>query len=476
MPSSSPTVRRATVLALAASIAMSAVEATVVSTAMPTVVAELGGIGSYAWVGAIYMIASTISMPVYGKVADLYGRRPTLIAGIAVFLVGSLASGAATSMTILVIARGFQGLGAGAMQPIAMTIVGDLYSLEERGRVVALFGTVWGISGIAGGLLGGLIVATIGWRWVFWFNVPIGALSVAMLVRNYREPPRTRALVTFDWIGASTLACASISLLLGASRESPGLTIPLGLVLVGAFVLWERRAASPVLPLSLIARRVHAIASAVSSLQGATMMATLMFVPLFAQGVLGASAPQAGATLAPMLVGWPIAAAATSRVLPRIGFRVPVIAGSVVVAGALATLAWLANVGANLWALRVAMLVYGAGMGFTLTAQVFAVQSDVGTGERGVATATNLFARSMGGALGVGALGVVFASALRDRVPPETVTGLLDPHRRAGLVLDHLQDALASALTPVFVTSALLGVVALVVSSMFPRDRRSSGG
>lgn len=466
------TARRDTALALAASLAMSALEATVVSTAMPTVVASLGGIDGYAWVGAVYLIASTISMPVYGKLADLYGRRPTLIAGIVLFLVGSMGSGAATSMTTLVIARGLQGLGAGAMQPLAVTIVGDLYPVEQRGRVVALFGTIWGISGVAGGLVGGVIVATLGWRWVFWFNVPIGAMSIAMLLRSYHEPERARPTVAFDWIGAALLACASIALLLGAGRESPWLTIPLALVLIAIFIAWERRAVSPVLPLALVTRRVHAVASTASALQGATMMTTLMFVPLFAQGVIGASAPQAGATIAPMLVGWPIAAAATSRVLPRIGFRIPVIAGSLSVAIGLAAIAWLARAGDGVWPLRAAMFVYGAGMGFTLTAQVFAVQTSVEMSERGVATATNLFARSMGGALGVGALGVVFSTAAGTRLPPDTVRRLLDPHGRAGVVLDNVRDVLGAALVPVFVVSAVLGVAALAASLFFPRDVR----
>ncbi len=267
-----------------------------------------------------------------------------------------------------------------------------------------------------------------------------------------------------------TLAAASIAILVGAGRELPWLTIPLGLAVVDAFVANERRADSPVLPLALVVRRAIAVTTVSSALLGATMMAVLMFVPLFAQGVLGASAPAAGATIAPMLVGWPIAAALTSRALTRIGFRIPVIVGSVVAVVGLSVVAWLAHPSANLWALRAAMFVYGMGMGFTLTAQVFAVQSSVEMRERGVATATNLFARSMGGALGAGVLGAVFAAALDGRLPADTVAGLLDPHRRATVASDAMRGVLAAGLSPIFVASAAIGFAALGVSLFYPRE------
>ena len=464
--------RRSTVFALLASIAMSALEATVVSTAMPTVIAELGGIDRYGWVGAAYMLASTVSMPIYGKLADLYGRRPTLVFGIVLFTLGSLASGAATSMNVLIAARAAQGLGAGAMQPVAMTIVGDLFTLEERSRVQARFGSVWGISGIAGPIVGGLIVATIGWQWVFWINIPLGVLSIVLLMRSYHEPVRPPVRVHIDWLGALTLALASIAILVGAERELPWLMIPLGIGLTIVFLLIERRAESPVLPLALVMRRGIAVASAASLLLGAAMMAAVMFVPLFAQGVLGASAPEAGATIAPMLIGWPIASAMTSRALSRVGFRIPVIVGSFVVVIGLGALALLAHPGVSLWSLRSAMFVYGLGMGFTLTAQILAVQSSVETSERGVATATNLFARSMGGALGAGALGAVFTAALGDRLPAETVAMLLDPHRRGEIATVAIRDALASGLLPIFQVGALLGLAAHAVSLFYPADTR----
>jgi EmrB/QacA subfamily drug resistance transporter len=462
--------RRLTVAALLASIAMSALEATVVGTAMPTVIADLGGIDRYGWVGAAYLLASTVTMPLYGKIADLYGRRPTLVFGIVLFTIGSALSGAAPSMDFLIAARALQGLGAGAMQPVAMTIIGDLFKLEERGRVQGLFGTVWGVSGMAGPILGGVIVQTIGWEWVFWINLPLGLVAIPLLFYAYHEPAREKAKVEIDWAGGAVLTLASVSLLLGAQREWPEITLPLGLALGVLFVWIEGRAASPVLPLGLITERSIAVTSIASFFLGAAMMAAVMFLPLFAQGVLGVTAAEAGSTIAAMLIGWPIAAALTTRLLSRIGFRAPMILGTVLALTGLSLLAYLAQPGTGLWALRGAMLVYGLGMGLSLTAQLLAVQSGATVRDRGVATSTNLFARSMGGALGAGALGAVFAAALGASLPAETVSALLDASHRASVASPEIHDALAQGLAPIFQAAAVLALLATVAACFYPSD------
>jgi EmrB/QacA subfamily drug resistance transporter len=462
--------RRLTVAALLASIAMSALEATVVGTAMPTVIADLGGIDRYGWVGAAYLLASTVTMPLYGKLADLYGRRPTLVFGIVMFTIGSALSGAAPSMDFLIAARALQGLGAGAMQPVSMTIIGDLFKLEERGRVQGLFGTVWGVSGMAGPILGGYIVQTIGWQWVFWINLPFGLIAIPLLFFAYHEERRERPRVSVDWAGGAALTLASIALLLGAQREWPWLTFPLGVALAVLFVGIERRAASPVLPLGLVTERRIAVTSFASFFLGAAMMGAVMFLPLFAQGVLGATAPEAGSTIAAMLIGWPIAAAFTTRMVTRIGFRLPMIFGTLLVLAGLGTLAWLARPGVSLWALRGSMLVYGLGMGLSLTAQLLAVQSGVTAKDRGVATSTNLFARSMGGALGAGALGAVFAAALGASLPAETVSALLDASHRSSVATPEIHDALAQGLAPIFQSAAALAALAMIASLLYPPD------
>ncbi len=465
----SPTRRRLTVTALLLSMFMAAMEATVVGTAMPTVIADLGGIALYGWVGSAYLLASTVSVPVYGKLADLYGRKPLMLFGIALFLLGSLASGAAGAIVPLIAARAVQGLGAGAMQPIAVTVVGDLFTVEERGRVQGLFGAVWGIAGVAGPLLGGAIVQALSWRWVFWVNVPFGLASAGLLALSFREAQRPARTLPLDWPGAALLTLASLALLLGAAGEHPALSAPLALALLAGVAWRGRTAPDPVLPLALVVRRPIAVAALSSLLLGATMMGVLMFVPLYVQGVLGGSPAEAGATAAPMLVGWPIAATLTSRALVRVGFRAPVWLGSGLCAIALTAFAVLLAPDAHVGSLQVVMFVYGLGMGFVNTTLLIAVQASVGWEQRGVATATTMFSRSIGGALGVGAFGSLLAARLGALLPADAVRGLLDPTRRGAVAGGaQMPAALAEGLAPIFWGTAALSLLNLGVVLLYP--------
>jgi EmrB/QacA subfamily drug resistance transporter len=438
---------------------------------MPTIIADLGGITVYGWVGAAYLLASTVSVPLYGKIADLFGRKRILLFGIVLFLLGSTASGFATNIWILIAARALQGLGAGAMQPISLTVIGDIFTIEERGKIQGVFGAVWAIAGIAGPLLGGTIVHYWSWPWVFWINIPFGLASMWILARNYHEKIAPREETHLDWLGALVLMFGSLSLLLGASREIPLLTIPLGIALFAAFVVIETRAKDPVLPLSMLRGKTILVATISSSLLGATMMGTLMYIPLFGQGVLGLAPADAGAAIAPMLVGWPVASAITSRMLTRIGFRAPVILGSVIIAVSLVIFAYIAGHGPSLRSIQVVMTIYGLGMGFANTALLIAVQSAVEWGQRGVATATTMFSRSMGGALGAGGLGAVLAVSLATTMRPEDVTHLLDPHRGAdhAAASPEIVAALSSALTGIFWIACILGVLNVVVVAFYPR-------
>ncbi len=465
--------RPLTVAAVMLASFMAAMEATVVATAMPTVVSDLHGLEWYGWVGSIYMLATTLTIPVWGKLADTLGRRLVMLAGMAVFLLGSAASGFAWSMTSLVAFRAIQGAGAGALQPVGLTIVGDIFTLEERSRIQGLFGAVWGLAGMAGPLLGGVIVHAFSWRWVFFLNLPFGLVAAALLVTVFHEKKRNihegRAL---DWIGAVLLCVSIIALLAGAGGEWPFLTLPLAAVTFALFIRTELRAPAPLVPLSLFSIKAIGVASICGTLMGAAMMGTLMYVPLFVQAVRGGTPAQAGSAVAPMLIGWPIASALSGRILPKTGYR-PLVRGGLTIVGVSTVGLWLAltlDAGPN--PVRAIMLLFGTGMGFANTALLIAVQESVDWNRRGVATASSMFFRSIGGAIATGSLGVLLAHAVAGKIPPEVLTGLLGPERGNGLDAAMVKSFAASIRTgmlPIFEIVAATGVLGALVSWTFPR-------
>lgn len=474
-PPSVPLNRPLVVSALLLSMFMAAMEATVVATAMPTVIAELGGLALYGWVGASYLLASTVTVPLYGKLADRRGRKPVLLLGIVLFLIGSLLSGLATSIEQLIVYRAIQGLGAGAVQPIVLTIIGDLYTPAERGRVQGFFGAIWGFAGISGPILGGAIVAFASWKWIFWINLPFGLASMIVLLTAYREAPRNRTGKPLDLAGSAAILLASLALLLAASRVAP---IPLaiaGVLLIVLFVVIERRAADPVLPIPLMTTRLIAVTSTSSFFFGAAMMGALHFLPLHVQGVLLGMPTEAGLVIAPMLVGWPIASAITSRLITRTGYRRPVWLGAFLTAAGLAVLVPLVLSRAPSWSLGVAMLVFGLGMGLANTAILIGVQASVGWEQRGVVTAATMFSRTMGGALGVGGLGAILAARLGRFLDADAASALLDPDRRdAALALPGVVEALGAALDPIFYGGAIAAGLAVLTVLAHPRDDRMS--
>ncbi len=463
--------RPLTVVAILLSMFMAAMEATVVATAMPTVIAELHGLELYGWVGAVYMLATTVTIPLWGKASDLWGRRPTMLAGLGVFLFGSMACGLSRTMLALIVFRAVQGVGAGALQPIALTIVGDLFTLEERAKIQGVFGAVWGFAGIAGPLLGGFIVRAWSWRWIFYINAPIAILSGVLLVLFFRERDPGTPKPSLDLAGALLLTLAVLALLAGFAGYAAALTLPLALVLIAAFLWIEKRAAEPILPFSLFAVRPLVSASICSVLMGAVMMGILMYTPLYIQAVRQATPTEAGASIAPMLVGWPLASALGGRLLPRTGYRVLVRGGLILVA--------IATIGSyealqhetSLWPLQLAMFFFGAGMGFANTAILIGVQQSVSFRQRGIATASTMFFRTIGGTLAVGALGVLVAHAVSDEVSPQVLSELLGPTHGGSLdpaLVRSATAAMTQGMTPVFLTLAALGVLAGIVSFAFP--------
>ncbi len=467
----SRTSRPLTVVALLLGLFLAAMEMTVVSTAMPTVVAELGGLPLYAWAFAGYMLATTVTVPIWGKLADLRGRKPVLLAGIGLFLAGSLACGQARSMGALIAWRALQGLGAGAMQPVTFTIVGDLFDLHERGRMQGLFGAVWGIAGLVGPLVGGAIVHSVGWRWIFWMNLPFGLASAAVLALAYHERPE-RHEHRLDLAGAALLAIAVVAALLAVRSRGAGLVaVPVSAVALLAFLAVERRASEPLLPLDLFSQRVMVVASASGALMGAAMLATVTYVPLWVQSVLGRAPTAAGAAIAPMALGWPVASAITGRLVPRVGYRPLLLTGFALSAAATVLAAAVLRPGAPLPAVQALMAMYGAGLGIANLPLLLAVQTSVPWNRRGVATASTLFFRTIGGALAVGLLGGVLANALaRAGGRPELVEKLLGPERAAldPAVIAPVAGALQGAMTIVFWACAAIALTAFVVVLAFP--------
>jgi EmrB/QacA subfamily drug resistance transporter len=466
--------RALTVVGLVLALAMGALEATVISTAMPTVIGDLGGIHYYAWVANAYLLASSVTVPIYGKLSDIYGRKPILLFGIAMFLFGSAASGASTSMGQLIVFRAIQGLGAGSMQPMAITIVGDIFDLEERSKMQGIFGAAWGLFGLIGPMVGGLIVHHLSWRWVFYINLPFGLAAAALVVTQLHERIEKKPH-TLDFLGAGLLASAVVAVLMAASRLGARTTVLCAVVSLGllaAFLVVERRAKEPVLPLSLFARPVMAVSSLIGALIGGAMIVTLTYVPLFVQGVLRGSPTAAGTAITPMVIGWPVASAIAGRLIPRVGFRPLILFGLAVTAAAGVALA-LVGTTHGLLGLRACTAAFGVGMGFANTALLIAVQTSVTWEQRGIATASTMFFRTIGGTIAVGVMGgVINASLMADAsIPEDAASRVLSREGAAALppdLLAHLGAALASGLGTVFWIVAGMGVLAFLTSLWFP--------
>ena len=466
--------RALTVVGLILALAMGALEATVVSTAMPTVIGDLGGIHYYAWITGAYLLASSVTVPIYGKLADIYGRKPILLFGIVMFLFGSAASGAAQSMGQLILFRAIQGLGAGSMQPMAITIVGDIFDLEERSKMQGLFGAAWGVFGLIGPMLGGLIVHHLSWRWVFYINLPFGLAGIALIVTQLHERIEKKPH-TLDFLGAGLLTGVIVALLLAASRLGARPTVicaALAVVMLAVFLVVERSAKEPIVPLPLFARPVMAVSSLTGAVIGGAMIATLTYVPLFVQGVLHGTPTEAGMAITPMVITWPVASAIAGRLIPTLGFRPLIRFGLGVTAAAGVALALFGETH-GLIGLRVITGAFGLGMGFANTALLIAVQTSVTWEQRGIATASTMFFRTIGGTLAVGVMGgVINASLMADTsIPEDAASHVLSRDGAASLTPDliaRLGDALAHGLGTVFWIIAGMGVVAFITSIWFP--------
>jgi EmrB/QacA subfamily drug resistance transporter len=474
---------RTVFIALMLGMFLAALDQTIVSVALPTIVGDLGGLNHLSWVVTSYLLASTVSTPIYGKLGDMYGRKPVFLVAILIFLAGSMLAGLSQSMAELIGFRALQGIGAGGLMVGAQAIIADIVPPRERGRYMGLIGSVFAVASVAGPLLGGFLVTHLSWRWVFYVNLPVGVLAVVIVsTRLHLHTPHRQHRI--DYLGAALLTGGVGALILlatwGGTEYPWGSSTIIGLGIVGValltvFVWWERHAAEPLLPLQLFRSRIFSVANAMGFTIGMAMFGAIIFIPLFLQIVYGVSAQSSGLRTIPLMAGLLVSAILSGRAISRIGrYRPFPIAGTAVLVVGMYLLSLLA-VDTPPWVASAYMVVVGVGLGLVMQVLVLAVQNDARPQEIGVATASATFFRSMGGAFGVALFGTIFASRLADQLAglPRRVTAHLGSGVRLNptqidqlpaTIHDEVLQAFAHSLHGVFLFGMVLALVPFVLS------------
>ncbi len=463
---------------------LAAIDQTIVATSLPTIVQDLGGLDSLSWVVTAYLITSTASTPLYGKLSDLYGRRLVFQFAIAVFLAGSVLSGLSQSMGQLVVFRGIQGLGGGGLIAMAFAVIGDVLSPRDRGRYMGYFSAMFALAGIAGPLLGGLFTDHLSWRWIFYVNVPIGLVAFVVTSVSLRLPVQNRAR-SIDYFGALVLVASVVSLLLVSAWGGDAygwISAPIvglfgvGLALLAVFVWWEARVPEPILPPRLFRNRTVAVSFAVAALSGGALLGASVFLPLFLQAVAGASATNSGLLLAPLMLSLTVASVFAGRRISRTGrYRRLLLAGVSVGVAGMALLSTLDS-GTSRFSVSVFMVVVGVGMGMSMPVLNLATQNAVPFEDLGTATSAITFARSLGGAFGVAAFGAVMTSRLHSRLTvllgdvdvDRIANGPAQIRRLAEPLRSQVIDALGDAIGGVYLVALPIMVVAALVALWLP--------
>ncbi|QTX06099.1 MFS transporter [Agromyces archimandritae] len=435
-----------------------AIDATILATAVPAVVRDLGAFEQFPWLFSIYLLAQAVSVPIYSKLADTFGRKPVILAGVGLFLLGSILCGFAWSMTSLILFRLVQGLGAGAIAPMSMTIVGDIYTVAERAKVQGYIASVWAISSVVGPALGGVFSQFADWRWIFFVNIPLCLIAAWALTRRYHEhlEPRRHRI---DYAGAVLLTIGLAAVILGVLEGGNAwawwslpsvLCFGIGAAALAGFAAVERRAAEPVLDLGIFRRRLVASTTLVSFAIGALLTGVTSFVPTYLEVSIGVVPLLSGLAVAGLTLGWPISASLAGRLYLRIGFRSTVLIGSLIALAGAAALAASAPF-PNPWTVTAIAFVIGFGLGWVAAPSLIAVQASVGWGERGVVTGANVFARSAGSAIGVAVYGAIANNVI------------------AAGAGDHDPATMIHASGSVFIAAAVTGVLLLASGAWMPR-------
>jgi EmrB/QacA subfamily drug resistance transporter len=456
---------------------MAAVESTIVATIIPTIVSDLGGFNLFTWVFTVYLLTQAVTIPVYGRLADLYGRKPVFFFGTALFLAGTILCGLAWDMPSLVCFRALQGCGAGAIQPIAATILGDIYLPAERGRIQGLVSSVFGVSAVIGPSLGAFLVAHLSWRVVFWVNVPIGIAAIVMIAVYLQETVKHRQH-RIDWAGSLLLLVAfgglMLALVQGGSLGRTTLTAltAIGVAALIGLYLHERSTPEPMLPLELWRNRVIVVGSVGNFTSGAMMMGVAAFLPTYVQGAMGGSAIDGGLVLGAMSVSWAIASLAAGRIMMRTSYRRVAVLGGLSLSIGCAMLAALRPADGLLWA-SAGSLVIGIGMGFCSTVFIVSIQASVPWRQRGAATSSSMFMRFVGQSAGAAGCGAVLNATMLHLDPGalHTVDRLLDHSERLAMTpaeLAHLTGVMAASLHNAYLLATAFAVLTLLIAFQLP--------
>lgn len=465
------------VLALMVAMFLGAIEGTVVTTAVPTIVKELSGFELISWVFSLYLLTSAVSTPIYGKLADLYGRKRTLSAGIVIFLIGSCLCGLSQNMAQLIAFRALQGVGAGAIFTLGYTIVGDIFSLQERVKVQAWLSSVWGIAGLLGPFLGGFFIDYLSWNWIFYINLPFGILSIVLLERNMEEECFEKRKHKIDFLGIITLSAAILAILYGiltsgAEGGFPGviLLLAVGILLLVAFYFIEKKAAEPVIPFEVFTKS-NFIVNIISFLSAAVLVAMDVYVPVYIQNVLGFTALISGLTLASMSISWLLTSPILSKTMHRYSKKTAVTASCAILLLSTLLLPFF-GVATSLAFVVLCVFISGFGFGGSFTLMTIMIQDSVGYDKRGAATASNALLRTLGQTIGISVFGSLLNSNIIRYFNERGIEGVVpnDLYSAKGILAEHIKGSQSEALQVIFLCLIAITAVCLILTMVIPKE------